>query len=82
MEINNEENTRRVLQIEIEPLAWEILKAKGKIKGLSPHQQAKHLLIKQMQKEGLYPERTWGEIFGETASAIIKKIEENDRKEN
>ncbi len=80
MENDTEPNTRKIAHVEFEPLVWEILKAKGNSAGRSVHQQVKYLTIKQMQKEGLYPEKTWGEILGATCDKVIEKIEENNTK--
>ncbi len=81
MEDNTEINPRRILQIEIEPLLWEILKAVGSkdIHNLSPHQQAKKYLLERMQQVGLYPKRTWGDSLGEILALLLENGMENNR---
>lgn len=81
MSDNTEINPRRILQIEIKPLLWELLVDKGKGLGIypekSPHQVAKEILLRGMFKEGMLPKTDPYEVIGEFLYGVGKLVIEN-----
>lgn len=81
MENNDGLNTRRILQIEVHPLVWEILVESGKGFDRSPNQEAKKILMEAMHEREMLPKKDTPTLIGELLYGIIKRGVENGRKE-